>query len=58
VLQPKKKDITLLQDSMLLLEQKALHAMMNPHFFNALGSIQNYILKSKATKRTHSCKQA
>ncbi len=35
---------------MLLLEQKALHSMMNPHFiFNALGSIQNYILKNKAT---------
>lgn len=34
---------------MLLLEQKALHSMMNPHFiFNALGSIQNYILKNKA----------
>jgi signal transduction histidine kinase len=32
---------------MLLLEQKALQSMMNPHFiFNALGSIQSYILKN------------
>lgn len=34
---------------MLLLEQKALQSMMNPHFiFNALGSIQSYILKNNA----------
>ncbi len=36
------------QHQLLLLEQKALQSMMNPHFiFNALGSIQNYILKNK-----------
>jgi hypothetical protein len=33
---------------MILLEQKSLQAMMNPHFiFNSLGSIQNYILHNK-----------
>ncbi len=32
---------------MLLLEQKALNALMNPHFiFNTLGSIQSYILNN------------
>jgi hypothetical protein len=49
----RKSKILLEQETahqMLLLEQKALHSMMNPHFiFNALGSIQNYILKNKAT---------
>lgn len=31
------------------LEQKALRAMMNPHFiFNSLGSIQNYLLQNRA----------
>ncbi len=45
-----------MQEPMLLLEQKALHAMVNTRFiFNAPGSIQNYILKNKATKRTHTC---
>lgn len=35
------------EHQMLVLEQKALHSMMNPHFiFNALGSIQSYILKN------------
>jgi hypothetical protein len=34
---------------MVLLEQKALQSMMNPHFiFNALGSIQSYILKNNS----------
>jgi hypothetical protein len=33
---------------MILLEQKALQSMMNPHFiFNALGSIQNFLLQNK-----------
>ncbi len=33
----------------LLLEQKALHLTMNPHFiFNSLASIQSYILKNQA----------
>lgn len=33
---------------MILLEQKSLQAMMNPHFiFNSLGSIQNYLLHNK-----------
>lgn len=32
---------------MLMLEQKALQSMMNPHFiFNTLGSIQNYLFKN------------
>lgn len=34
---------------LVLLEQKALQSMMNPHFiFNALGSIQSYILKNNS----------
>lgn len=34
---------------LVLLEQKALQSMMNPHFiFNSLGSIQNYLLKNQA----------
>lgn len=37
------------EHQLLVLEQKALHSMMNPHFiFNALGSIQSYILKNNA----------
>lgn len=33
---------------MILLEQKSLQAMMNPHFiFNSLGSIQNFLLHNK-----------
>ena len=33
---------------MVTLEQKALQSMMNPHFiFNALGSIQSYLLQNK-----------
>ncbi len=40
----KEQDIA---QQMLLLEQKALNSMMNPHFiFNTLGSIQSYILKN------------
>jgi len=43
-----KKQAT--ENQILLLEQKALQLMMNPHFiFNALASIQSYILKNKAT---------
>lgn len=34
---------------LILFEQKALQAMMNPHFiFNTLGSIQNYLLQNKS----------
>lgn len=37
-----------MDNQLIVLEQKALQSMMNPHFiFNALGSIQNYILQSK-----------
>lgn len=37
-----------LEHQILLLEQKALQAMMNPHFiFNSLGSIQNYLLHNR-----------
>jgi len=33
---------------MIVLEQKALLSMMNPHFiFNSLGSIQNYLMRNK-----------
>jgi len=35
---------------LVLMEQKALQSMMNPHFiFNSLGSIQTYLLKNKGT---------
>jgi hypothetical protein len=35
------------EHQLILLEQKALQSMMNPHFiFNTLGSIQNYLLKN------------
>lgn len=45
-IQIKKKET----DSLLItLEHKALQSMMNPHFiFNALGSIQRYLLQNKA----------
>jgi sensor histidine kinase YesM len=37
-----------IQHQMVILEQKALQSMMNPHFiFNTLGSIQNYLLQNK-----------
>jgi len=37
-----------MEHQMILLEQKSLQAMMNPHFiFNSLGSIQNYLLHNK-----------
>jgi len=36
---------------LVILEQKALQSMMNPHFiFNSLGSIQNYLLKNKGSE--------
>lgn len=36
---------------LVLMEQKALQSMMNPHFiFNSLGSIQNYLLKNKGNE--------
>jgi len=35
-------------NQLITLEQKALQSMMNPHFiFNALGSIQNFLLQNK-----------
>jgi hypothetical protein len=35
---------------LIVMEQKALQSMMNPHFiFNSLGSIQNYLLKNKGS---------
>lgn len=38
------------EHQIVVLEQKALHLMMNPHFiFNVLGSIQSYILKNNNT---------
>ena len=37
-----------IEHQLLMLEQKSLQAMMNPHFiFNSLGSIQNYLLHNK-----------
>ncbi len=36
---------------LIVLEQKALQSMMNPHFiFNSLGSIQNYLLNNKGSE--------
>ncbi len=36
------------ENQLVLLEQKALHSMMNPHFiFNTLGSIQKYLLQNQ-----------
>jgi len=36
---------------LIVMEQKALQSMMNPHFiFNSLGSIQNYLLTNKGTE--------
>jgi hypothetical protein len=36
---------------LIIMEQKALQSMMNPHFiFNSLGSIQNYLLKNKGSE--------
>jgi len=36
---------------LIVLEQKALQSMMNPHFiFNSLGSIQNFLLKNKGSE--------
>ncbi|MCK9413994.1 MAG: histidine kinase [Prolixibacteraceae bacterium] len=40
-----------MEHQMILLEQKSLQSMMNPHFiFNSLGSIQNYLLHNKANE--------
>lgn len=36
---------------LVVMEQKALQSMMNPHFiFNSLGSIQNYLLTNKGSE--------
>ena len=48
----KRKNLELshrmMENQIILLEQKSLQAMMNPHFiFNTLGSIQNYLLHNK-----------
>jgi hypothetical protein len=38
-----------MDNQLIMLEQRALQSMMNPHFvFNSLGSIQNYLLKNRA----------
>lgn len=40
-----------LDHQLIVMEQKALQSMMNPHFiFNSLGSIQNYLLKNKGSE--------
>ena len=45
-LQMKRTEI---DHQLIILEQKALQSMMNPHFiFNSLGSIQNYLLQKKS----------
>jgi len=45
-IQMKRREI---DHQLITLEQKALQSMMNPHFiFNALGSIQNYLLQKKS----------
>jgi hypothetical protein len=42
---------TEIEHQLVLLEQRALQSMMNPHFiFNSLGSIQNYLLQSKSSE--------
>ena len=42
---------TEIDHQLVLLEQKALQSMMNPHFiFNSLGSIQNYLLRNKSNE--------
>jgi two-component sensor histidine kinase len=39
------------EHQLVVLEQKALQSMMNPHFiFNSLGSIQNYLLKNNGSE--------
>jgi sugar lactone lactonase YvrE len=39
------------EHQLVTLEQKALQSMMNPHFlFNALGSIQHYLLQNKPSE--------
>ena len=44
----RKKEI---ESQLINLEHKALQSMMNPHFiFNALGSIQRYLLQNKPTE--------
>jgi two-component sensor histidine kinase len=41
----KRRDM---EHQLLVMEQRALQSMMNPHFiFNSLGSIQNYLLQRK-----------
>jgi LytS/YehU family sensor histidine kinase len=45
-LQMRKREM---EHQLVTLEQKALQSMMNPHFlFNALGSIQNFLLQNKS----------
>lgn len=40
-----------LDHQMVILEQKALQSIMNPHFiFNVLGSIQNFLLQNKSAE--------
>ena len=47
-MQMKKREI---EHQLISLEQKALQSTMNPHFlFNALGSIQNYLLQNKPSE--------
>lgn len=47
-IQIKRQDI---EHQLVLLEQRALQAMMNPHFiFNSLGSIQSYLLQNKPSE--------
>ncbi len=45
----KEKDELLIQNKLITLEQKALQAMMNPHFvFNVMNSIQHFINTNKS----------
>lgn len=40
-----------LDHQLIVMEQKALQSMMNPHFiFNSLGSVQNYLLNNKGSE--------
>jgi len=45
----RQKVLLEMDNQLIILEQKALQSMMNPHFiFNAFSSIQNYLLQKKA----------
>ncbi|MFA5973679.1 MAG: histidine kinase [Lentimicrobiaceae bacterium] len=51
MIRTQKMKRTEVDHQLIVMEQKALQSMMNPHFiFNSLGSIQNYLLKNKGSE--------